>query len=199
MAAGQVIRSRRRIAGWLRVHRQYFQLITDFAVVISVGIMVWLYFAERQDAQALYKAQRQDQIVTMRRTTAVEMIGMRYNDRVVAAHQGLSAYLFKNRKMIFDLASRAPDDRVLDFTIPDQTNFDIVMLVDFFTDVLQCRDSEQCDEALIDGAFKKDICALNANLEIFAYPKLRSDNSYGPQFAEKLSKFSQKNCKNVLQ
>ncbi len=199
MAAGQVIRSRRRIAGWLRVHRQYFQLITDFAVVISVGIMIWLYFAERQDAHDLYEAQRKDQIVSMQRTTAVQMIGMRYNDRVVAAHQGLSTYLFENRKKIFDLASRPPDDRVTDFAVPSQTTFDIVMLVDFFTDVLQCRDSGQCDEALIDGAFKKDICALNANLEIFSYPKLRSDDSYGPQFAENLSEFSRKNCQKFVQ
>jgi hypothetical protein len=163
----------------------------NIAVIVSAFLMLVIYAAQKLDTQKMYLAQRADTEEIMRRGTTVELIGLRYQDRILNAERNINEYIVKNYHIYDAIACPSPNKRGLTVVLDAGIRSDFVLMTDFYTDIVACRESEQCQASLIDQWFKDDICQFTSQGEIVGFSQL--SDQYGPKLFKPLRTFAQTN------
>lgn len=154
----------------------------DLAVIVSAVLMMVIYYWQRQDAKE-----------HMRRDTTVDLIALRYSDRIVSAEQGLNDYMIKNYNLYTKTELAPPSGVVPDVKLPAKTRDEFALMIDFYSDLLACGDSQQCEPALINQWFAEDICQFAKMGEIIGFPQMR--DQFGSKFLERLTAYHQNDCR----
>jgi hypothetical protein len=133
----------------------------DIAVIISVVLMFMIYRYQQADAMAFAK-----------RNTTVNMISLRYQDRILSAEKAINDYIIKNEKLYARVELATPDDPAPEVVLDGQVRADFVLMIDFYRDILACVDKGVCDQELVDIWFKDDICQFTKTGKIIGFPQI---------------------------
>lgn len=155
---------------WLRIG-------ADVAVVATVAVMIWLYYAGRDD---LTRARRQE--------LAGALLMAKYDENLRASQQRVSDYI-KNENSAFTAANlaRQKGGRFPPQQVPIQVSADIQKLTDFYTDIVNCAEQNICDRAMVDLWFHNDIRGFACNVELIGLPELRP--TFGADYGAKLKDY----------
>jgi hypothetical protein len=153
----------------------------DLAVIMSALLMVILYNWQRQDA-----------VEQMRRTTTVGIMQLRYSDRILSAEAGLNEFVTKNFAFYEKTELATPSQSPPSFELPANARSDFVLMIDFYTDILACLDSELCERALVGQWFEEDMCQFTKLGEIIGFPQIREQ--FGDEMLARLTQFRKEEC-----
>lgn len=172
-----------KVASASDIHRpSRIAWLADFAVVVSVILMGLIYYAQRRDAEEF-----------MRRNTTVNLVSMRYSDRILSAEKNLNDYVVNNYDLYTRTEFAKSETERPEVRLTNGTRSDFMLIVDFYSDILACRKSRQCEPALVDQWFKDDICQFIKLGQIIGFPQLRQQ--YGDKVFERLDSFQASDCK----
>jgi hypothetical protein len=149
----------------------------DIAVIISVVLMFVIYRNQQADAMAFAK-----------RNTTVNMMSLRYQDRILSAEKGINDYIIKNQNLYARVELATTDDPAPEVVLDGQVRADFVLMIDFYSDILSCVESEQCDKQLVDRWFRSDICQFSKNGKIIGFPQIVK--LYGNGLVAPLTKYT---------
>lgn len=164
---------------------RWTEIAANIAVIISVILMFALYWAQRSDAAEF-----------MRRGTTVNLIALRYTDRILTAEKNVNDYIIKNYDLYRKTNFASEDAPAPVVVLSDKIRADFVLMTDFYSDIILCGEGEnpQCEGALIDQWFKDDICQFSNLGEIIGFPQI--SEAYGEEFLAPVRTFVKKaKCK----
>lgn len=156
----------------------FFEKITviNHVVVIIAGLASIIFFGlERSDASQQAK-----------RETALQFIALSYTEDIQKAKRDTNAFIIANQSRFAEAGQLRAAGTPSDFTLPTDAADAFIQRLEFYDNLLICRDLERCDKKLIDGIFRKDICDYYGWVKVIL-PQL--ERNYGPGIAERSRRY----------
>ncbi|MBN8811681.1 MULTISPECIES: hypothetical protein [unclassified Sphingomonas] len=156
--------------GWAPVI-DWIRIGADVAVVVTVAVMVWIYFAGRSDAEHM-----------RRQEMTASLLAMKYDEALRGPQQRVNKY-FTDARGIYDKAyiARIAGKPYPAQDIPPEIRADLQKLTDYYADIASCAANNLCDAQMVELWFKNDIHAFACHVYLVGLPELRQSlgDSYG--------------------
>ncbi|GEM_PF-2846146 len=156
--------------------------IANLAVIATVAVMWLIYTGERDQQQDM-----------MRKQVSLTILQIGYDQTIVAAEQAVSAFFVEHEEdYLLAYQANLIGDAKPSVSLDSDTQRQFITLIDYYDDVLTCRESSRCDADMLDEWFQEDICNFTEFAGLIGFEQLRA--TYGSPLGARLDAYLAESC-----